>query len=96
MQDAAADVLADARRTLEALKSSGVSREALLQMWEAGDKAAQQQQQQLQLQLQHQQQQQHHQQQHAPQDVAMEDASTRGLFHSPQIICPLWETGHPC
>ncbi|KAK1655793.1 hypothetical protein BDP81DRAFT_306123 [Colletotrichum phormii] len=82
MQDAAADVLADARRTLEALKSSGVSREALLQMWEAGDKAAQQQQQQqqMQLQLQHQQQQQQHQQ-HAPQDVAMEDASTRAICH---------------
>ncbi|OLN94075.1 hypothetical protein CCHL11_08873 [Colletotrichum chlorophyti] len=37
MQDAPADVLADARRTLEALKSSGMSREVLLQMWEAGE-----------------------------------------------------------
>nr|XP_036588760.1 homeobox and C2H2 transcription protein [Colletotrichum truncatum]KAF6800402.1 homeobox and C2H2 transcription protein [Colletotrichum truncatum] len=41
MQDAPADVLADARRTLEALKSSGLSREVLLQMWEADDRAQQ-------------------------------------------------------
>ncbi|KAF6831003.1 hypothetical protein CMUS01_07522 [Colletotrichum musicola] len=66
MQDAPADVLADARRTLEALKSSGLSREVLLQMWEAGDDRT-------------------HQQQQAPQDAAMEDASTRGWFPLPLL-----------
>ncbi|KAH6697349.1 hypothetical protein F5X68DRAFT_4016 [Plectosphaerella plurivora] len=40
MQDAPADVLADARRTLDLLKSSGMSREVLLQMWEAGDRSS--------------------------------------------------------
>ncbi|KAL2758322.1 hypothetical protein ACRALDRAFT_2040539 [Sodiomyces alcalophilus JCM 7366] len=42
MQDAPADVLVEARRTLEALKSSGLSREVLLEMWEAGDAASSQ------------------------------------------------------
>ncbi|CRK26742.1 hypothetical protein BN1708_014671 [Verticillium longisporum] len=41
MQDAPADVLVEARRTLEALKSSGLSREVLLEMWEAGDRSSQ-------------------------------------------------------
>lgn len=42
MPDAPADVLVEARRTLEALKSSGLSREVLLEMWEAGDTASSQ------------------------------------------------------
>ncbi|KZL72022.1 homeobox and C2H2 transcription factor [Colletotrichum tofieldiae] len=76
MQDAPADVLADARRTLEALKSSGLSREVLLQMWEAGEDRTHQLQHQLHHQHQH-----PHQQQQTPQDAPMEDASTRAICH---------------
>ncbi|CAI0646383.1 unnamed protein product [Colletotrichum noveboracense] len=80
MQDAPADVLADARRTLEALKNSGLSRDLLMQMWEADDRAAQQQQQQ-------------QQQQMVPQqDAPMEDASTRGLILLP---LQTWRRDHP-
>ncbi|TEA12330.1 hypothetical protein C8034_v006274 [Colletotrichum sidae] len=65
MQDAPADVLADARRTLEVLKSSGLSREVLLQMWEADDRAHQQQSMPMPM----------------PQDAPTEDASTRAICH---------------
>ncbi|KAK2045167.1 hypothetical protein LZ31DRAFT_565320 [Colletotrichum somersetense] len=78
MQDAPADVLADARRTLEALKSSGLSREVLLQMWEGGEDRTHHLQHQLHHQQQHQQQ---HQQPQTPQDAPLEDASTRAICH---------------